>query len=210
MADSKRAADAADVEHVVKLVLENWDQIGVEERDGILHLPAAIKRRTKDGGLAETRVMLRAVTNRQRFTARTESRAWALRLQLDLDRDSDLVEMLEEYLILAFAIRDEDCHTQHVPDGESLWKLYDPASIAEVWGRYDAWVRMQHPSFGTWDGEKMWQVIAQIRARSDVSFLAVMPGFEQASCILLMAREACCSPNAPSFARSFATSTPAS
>lgn len=210
MADSKRAADAADVEHVVKLVLENWDQIGVEERDGILHLPAAIKRRTKDGGIAETPVRLRAITNRQRFTARTESRAWALRLQLDLERDRDLVEMLEEYVILSYAIRDEDCHTQHVPDAESLWRLYDPASIAEVWGRYDAWVRMQHPSFGSWDGEKMWQVIAQIRARSDISFLAVMPGFEQASCILLMAREACSSPNAPSFARSSGTSTPGS
>lgn len=197
---------ADDVERAVALVLENWEQIGVEERDGILHMPAAIKRRGVDGGVVETPVRLRVITNPQRFKARTESRAWAKRLNLDLDRDRDLVEMLEEYWILSFAIRDTDCHTQHVPDAEALWKLYEPASIAELWGRYDAWVRMQHPSFGNWDGEKMWQVIAQIKARADISFLAGMPGFEQASCILHMAREACCSPNAPSFARSSGTS----
>ena len=200
----------AQIEHVVKLVLDNWDQIGVEERDGILHMPASIKRRNAQGGVDETPVRLRVVPNAVKVKARREAREWALKEKLDLDRDSDLVEMFEEYVILAFAIRDTDCHTQHVPDALTLWRDYDPASISELWGRYDAWVRMLHPSFGTWDAEKMWHVIARIRQRSDISFLAVMPGFEQASCILLMAREACCSPNAPSFARSSETSTPAS
>jgi hypothetical protein len=201
---------ADDVERAVALVLENWDQIGVEERDGILHLPASIKRRNAQGGVDETPVRLRVVLNPVKVRARREAREWALKEKLDLDRDLDLVDMFENYCILSHAIRDLDCHTQHVPDALTLWRDYDPASISELWGRYDAWVRMQHPSFGNWDGEKMWQVIARIRQRSDISFLAVMPGFEQASCILLMAREACCSPNAPSFARSSGTSTPAS
>jgi hypothetical protein len=199
---------ADDVERAVALVLENWDQIGVEERDGILHMPASIKRRNAQGGVSETPVRLRVVPNGIKVRARVQARAWALKEKLDLDRDSDLVEMFEEYVILSFAIRDTDCHTQHVPDPETLWRDYDPASISELWGRYDAWVRMQHPSFGAYDGEKMWRIIAQIKARADISFLAGMPGFEQASCILLMAREACCSPNAPSFARSSGTSTP--
>jgi hypothetical protein len=197
-----------DVERAVTLVLENWDQIGVEERDGILHMPASIKRRNAQGGVDETPVRLRVVANPVRARARREAREWALKEKLDLDRDSDLVEMFEEYVILSHAIRDTDCHTQHVPDAVTLWRDYEPASITELWGRYDAWVRMQHPSFGNWDGEKMWQVIARIAHRSDISFLAGMPGFEQASCILLMAREACCSPNAPSYAQSFGTSTP--
>jgi len=199
-----------DVERAVSLVLENWDQIGVEERDGILHLPASIKRRNVTGGVDETPVRLRVVSNVVKVKARVEARAWAAKRSLDLDRDSDLVDMYENYCILAVAIRDTDCHTQHVPDADTLWQDYEPSSIDELWGRYDAWVRMQHPSFGNWDGEKMWQVIARIKQRSDISFLAGMPGFEQASCILLMAREACCSPNAPSFARSSGTSTPAS
>ena len=192
---------ADDVERAVTLVLENWDQIGVEERDGILHMPASIKRRNAQGGVDETEVRLRAVSNAVKVRARVTARTWALKEKLDLDRDRDLVDMFEEYVILSVAIRDTDCHTQHVPDPETLWREYEPASISELWGRYDAWVRMQHPSFGNWDGEKMWQVIARIKQRSDISFLAGMPGFEQASCILLMAREACSSPNAPSFAR---------
>ena len=200
----------AEVEHAVRLTLENWDQIGVEERDGILHLPAAIKRRLVDGSVSEVPVRLRVVSNPVKVRARTEARAWALKEKLDLDRDRDLVEMYEEYCILAHAIRDLDCHTQHVPDALTLWREYEPSSIAELWGRYDAWVRMQHPSFGTFDAEQMWQVIARIKARSDISFLAAMPGFEQASCLLLMAREACNSPNAPSFARSSGISTRAS
>lgn len=199
------------VEHVVRLVLENWDSIGVEESaDGILHLPASIKRRSKTGGIDETRVMLRNVTNRHRYRARTAAREWAKELSLDLDRDRDLVNQLEDYEILAFAIRDADDEnfTQHVPDGKHLWELYEPGSISELWGRYDAWIRMLHPSFGTWDAEQMWQVIARIKGGADITPLAVMPGIEQASCILLMAREACSSPNAPSWLRSSVTSTP--
>lgn len=200
------------VEQVVRLVLENWQAIGVEESsDGFLHLPAAIKRRNKDGGINEVRVMLRNVTNPQRFRARTSSREWAKRLNLDLDRDADLVDVLENYELLAFAIRDADDEgfTQHAACGEDLYKLYDQQSLGELWGRYDAWVRMLHPSFAEFDGEKMWQIIARIRGRADITPLAAMPGIEQASCILLMAREACNSPNAPSWLRSSETSTPA-
>ena len=202
------------IEHVTRLVLENWDAIGVEELDGALHLPASIKRRDKSGAIAEVKVLMRNVTNHHRFKARTHSREWAKNLHLDLDRDADLVEHLENYSILAFAIRDvpegdDRSSVQHVPDGETLFKLYDQQSLSELWGRYDAWIRMLHPSFGEWDAEQMWQVIARIRGGADVTPLAVMPGIAQASCILLMAREACCSPNAPSWLRSSVTSTPA-
>lgn len=197
------------VETVTRLILDNWESIGVEEHDGVLHMPAMIKRRDKTGGIAGDRVMLRNVTNPQRFRCRTESRSWALELGLDLDRDRDLVDQLENYCLLAFAVREPDQFTQHVPDGRTLFKLYAPASLDELWGIYDAWVRMLHPSFGTWDAEKMWQVIAKVRAGADLTPLAVMPGIEQASCMLLMASEACNSPNAPSWLRSSETSTPA-
>lgn len=197
------------VEQVTRLVLENWESIGVEEYDGILHLPASIKRRDKTGGIVEVPVMLRNITNAQRFRARTASREWAKTLNLDLDRDADLVETLENYSILAYAIRDagDAQFTQHVDTGETLWRMYDQQSLSELWGRYDAWIRMLHPSFGEWDAEQMWQVIARIRRGADVTPLAVMPGIAQASCILLMAREACCSPNAPSWLQSSGTST---
>ncbi len=209
MAERSRRVDT-DVDNVVRLMLENWDLIGVVEGDGgILHLPATIKRRDKTGGVSETKVLLRNISNPQRVQSRVRSRAWAKELDLDLDRDRDLVDQLENYEILAYAIRDEDGFMQHVPNGSALWKQYDMQSLGEIWGAYDAWVRMLHPSFGTWDGEKIWKVIARVRAGSTLAPLAGMPGIEQASCLLFMAREAALSPNAPSWLASSATSTPA-
>lgn len=196
----------ADIDRVVQLVLDNWDEIGVQESpDHILHLPATIKRRDVKGGVVEERVLLRNVSNPQRFKARTASRAWAKELDLDLERDRDLVDQLENYSILAYAIRDAQ-FIQHVPDARELWKTYDMQSLGELWGAYDAWVRMLHPSFGTWDAEKLWKVIAKVRAGSTLAPLAYMPGIEQASCVLFMAREAALSPNAPSWLASSVTS----
>lgn len=196
-----------DVERVVQLILENWEEIGVQESpDHVLHLPATIKRRNAKGGVEVDHVLLRNVSNPQRFKARTQSREWAKELNLDLDRDRDLVDQLENYCILAYAIRDRE-FVQHTPDVKHLWKTYDMQALGELWGVYDAWVRMLHPSFGTWDGEKIWQVIARVRAGSTLSPLAVLPGIEQASCVLFMAREAALSPNAPSWLASSVTST---
>ena len=205
--DEGRPRRDADVERVVQLTLENWEEIGVQESpDGILHLPATIKRRNAKGGIEEERVLLRNVSNPQRFKARTSARAWAKKLELDLDRDNALVDELENYSILAYAIRDLE-FIQHMPDAEHLFKTYGVQALGELWGTYDAWVRMLHPSFGTWDGEKLWKVIARVRSGSTIAPLAVLPGIEQASCLLFMAREAALSPNAPSWLASSATST---
>jgi hypothetical protein len=203
--ESKRPRRDADVEQVVQLTLDNWEEIGVQESpDGILHLPATIKRRNAKGNVIEETVFLRNVSNPQRFKARTAARAWAAELQLDLDRDKDLVDQLENYSILAFAIRDGQ-FIQHMPDAKLLFKTYDMQSLNELWGVYDAWLRMLHPSFGTWDGEKLWKVIAKVSAGSTLAPLAVLPGIEQASCVLFMARECVHSPNAPSWLRSSVT-----
>lgn len=200
------------IEHVTRLVLDNWESIGVEEdTGGVLYLPATIKRRNAKGEIAEIGVMLRNITNQHRYRSRARARQWAIDLGLDLDRDHDLVDQLENYEILSFAIRDrkDDGYIQHAADGAALFNLYMRESLDEVWGRYDAWIRMLHPSFGTWDGEAMWQVIARIKGGANITPLAVMPGIEQASLILLMARAACTSTIAPSWLRSSGTSIPA-
>lgn len=196
-----------DVNAFVDDVLTNWQAIGVEEHGGALHMPARIRKRKADGSLDEVPVLLRNVTGPQRVRARVEARTWAKETGLDLDRDKDLVEQLENVAILAFVTRDPDGHTQHRIDGRQLWKDYDPQSLDQLWAAYEAWTRMLHPSFGKWDAEQLWLVIARIKAGATLTPLAVMPGIEQASCVLLMAQQACLSPNAPSFARSSGIST---
>lgn len=224
---------ADEVRQVVELILENWEQIGVVEGDGgVLYMPASIKRRNAKGGVSEERVYLRNLDNPQRVKCRVQARAWAAELKLDPEKDGDLTRELENYEILAYAIRVPDASfdpeapateepalggpakprkkpffSQHVESGKTLWKLYDMQSLGEIWGVYDAWVRMLHPSFGTWDGEKLWRTIAAVKAGSTIAPLAVLPGIEQASCLLFMAREACLSPNRPSWLASSGTST---
>lgn len=197
------------VEQVVRLVLDNWDAIGViESGDGTLHMPFALKRRAKDGGISEERVWLRNITNLQRMKARVRAREWALSIGLDVERDRDLVDDLENYEILAYAIRD-DSWVQHFQRGEDLFKAYDGPSLQAAWSEYDAWVRMQHPGYGSWDGKAMWEVVARVKAQGSIAPLAVMPGFEQASCVLFMARAAYDSPRAPWSQPSSEISTPA-
>ena len=209
MADETPAQRDERLETVVQLVLDNWDTLGVVEGDGgILYLPSSIRWRNPKGGIAEDKVFLRQVTNQHRWKARTRSRQWATKVGLDLDRDADLVEDLERAELLAFAVRDEQ-FVQHIPDGETLAKLYEPGSLEELYSRWEAWTRMVHPSFGEWNAEDMWQVIARVRAGSTITPLAVMPGRAQANLLLFMAREAALSPNAPSWLRSSETSTPA-
>jgi len=197
-------------ESAIDVVLENWEQLGVEEHDGILHLPATIKRRQKDGTLKELKVCLRPITNRQRYRCRVQSRHLAKKLDLDGERDTDLINELENYAILAYAIRDPKTFDQHVPNAEELLEHYDPKTLEEVWGRLDNWVEILDPRYGEYDNEKLWEVIAEISQRANITPLAGMPGYAQATLIMLMASEACYSPNAPSWLQSSATSTPAS
>lgn len=208
MAENEKGARIGhgEIQRVVQLTIDNWEEIGVTEKNGQLYMPATIRRRDAKGGIREEPVYLRMVNNTHRIKARTESRAWALKMDLDLDRDRDLVGDLENYCLLAFAICDE-AGSQHFPDVQALWKAYDTQALGDLWGAYDAWVRMLHPSFGTWDAEAMWRVIAKVRAGATIAPLAAMPGIEQFNCVLFMAREAALSPNAPSWLASSGTST---
>lgn len=187
-------------EKAVALTLENWNALGVQAHDNILHLPASIRRRDATGGISEQPIMLRNVTNHQRIKARVKSRELAVQLKLDVDRDKDLVDQLENYAILAFAVRDpKPPFDQHVPDAEELLRRYDNQSLFELWGRYDAWVEMLDPRFGSMDAEQLWRVIGQVAKDGNPAPLLSMPGTEQFTCITLMAREALHSPNKPSW-----------
>ena len=187
-------------------VIDNWDALGVAEHDNVLHLPAALKRRTKTGGIAEVPVMLRNVTNAHRFKARVQSRALALSWGLDLDRDRDQVEQLENYAILAYAIRDPRTFDQHMASVDLLLTHYDTQSLAEIWGRYNVWVEMLDPRFGEMTAEQLWQVIARIAREKTPAFLVSMSSVMQFTSIVSMAELALDSPKRPSWLQSSETS----
>lgn len=188
------------IESAATFVMDNWDALGVTDHDGILHVPAVIKRRNAKGGIDETPVALRDISNAQRFKARLLARAYALELKLDLDRDARLVDDIENYAILTFAIREPRApHDQHVKGIDDLLRLYDTQSLAELWGRYNIWVEMLDPRFGSMDTEDLWKVIARVATEKTPAPLAATPTHVQFTCIVLMAREALHSPNRPSW-----------
>jgi hypothetical protein len=198
------------VEAAVAFTIDNWEALGVQEHDAVLHLPASIKRRNKSGGVDEVPVLLRNVTNMHKIRARTQSRELALRLKLELDRDTDQVEQLENYALLAYAVRDPKTYDQHVPDAETLLARYDTQSLAELWGRFNVWVDMLDPRFGLLDADQLWQVIARIAREKTPAPLVGLRGAAQFTGIVFMAQQSLLSPSRPSWLASSATSTPAS
>lgn len=201
MADDK-------VERAVKAALKvSWDDLGVVEHEERLLFPDKLSRRAKSGELVEQPIMLRIIENAQRYRARIRSREWAAELKLDLERDADLVAELERFEMLAFIIRDaEPPYIQHRIDGKTLFTEYLLPELSALWARHEQLVDVVDPRFGNLNPQDVWRVIAAIAARGEPSPLAGMPGFEQATCITLMAREACFSPNAPSWLRQPSTS----
>lgn len=190
----------------VRFVIDNWDSLGVEEQDGVLHMPAAIKRRNKTGGLDAVPVMLRNVTNAHRFRARTQARDFALSLKFDLDRDAAIVEEIENYAILAYAIREaKKPFDQHVPNVDELLRLYDTQSLVELWGVYNVWVEMLDPRFGEMSSDQLWQTIVRIAKEKTPVPLVSMPSVMQYSCIVAMAEVALNSPTRPSWLQSSST-----
>lgn len=197
MGDSEKADQA------VAFVVDNWDALGVEEHAGMLYLPASIKRRTKAGGVESTSVALRNVSNHHKFKCRSMARDYAKQYELDLDRDAALVEEIENFALLTFALRDpKPPHDQHVPSLTALLDRYDAQSLAEVWGRYNSWVEMLDPRFGEMSEDDLWNCIVRIAAEKNAGFLAAMPGYAQATCIVFMARAALTSPTRPSWLQS--------
>lgn len=194
------------VQRAVAFTLENWDGLGIEEHGGVLHMPAKIRRRAADGSSSDRAVMLRNVTNAHRFRCRKLARQYADQVGLDLDRDADYISEIENYSLLAYAIREPKTFDQHVPGLAELVNLYDAQSLAELWGVYNAWIEMLDPRFGELTDDQLWQTIARIAKEKTITPLVGMPGYAQHTCIVVMASQALHSPSRPSWLPPPATS----
>lgn len=187
----------------IALGLGAFADLGVFEKDGKLYLPTRIKVRTAAGGFGTAQeVLLTTVSPEQRYRSRAAAREWALKLKLDLDRDSKHVDEMENYWLLSYAIRDVQTRSQLVESAQALVKLFHDTSLKETWHRYNHWCELLDPRYGEMPTEKLWLIIAEIAASGTLFPLVAMPGFEQATSVVFMARAACSSPSAPSWLNS--------
>jgi len=184
----------------LELSPEDFERLGVLEEDDCLYLPTEVRRRGKDGQNKIDRVLLTEPTNRQRFQARIDARAYAQDRELHEEKDRDYFEQIENVALLTYALRDYQTKGQLEPNVEALLDRFPDSTLTELWVQLNKWIEMLDPRYGRLSKEELWTAIAGL-ARGNLDPLARMPTYAQSTCFALMAREACSSPNAPSFAR---------
>lgn len=202
MADKKKTKVEDRVARAIKNTwgeATTWDELGiVEDETGALLLPVELRKRTKDGGVKGQAAMLRPLENRQKISARKRAREWFEELALDYEKDKDFFDELENYQLLAFALRDADPpHLQHEYDAKALFDRYSSGELMSTFERLQQWTDVCDPRYGDLEAKEMWEVIQRIARDGNPSFLAGMRSFEQLTCITFMAQEASRSPRAP-------------
>lgn len=188
---------------------KSWDELeAIEQADGRLLFPDAIRRRSKDGKLVEEPVRLRLLRKDERRKARGEARKWAKEDGLDPDQEPALFEEMDNLCILARAIRSPtEPHEQHMLY-QQLEKSYDGRSLQEVWDRYQIYEDMADPRTGVVDDKTFWAGVGAIAKAGNILPLAALGSLEQNEFIARMAREALLSPTLQSFVGQFESSTP--
>lgn len=168
----------------------NWAELGVVEHEGQLYLPVKIRRRKVDGSLDEKPAMLKCKLSDHRIKARTRARKWAEEQSLTAD-DGDLIKELENYWLLAFALREpKKPFDQMFPDGPSLYNAVEHQALRELWGKLDLLGDLLDPRYGELSDDEMWAVIERIALRGEPSPLAELDSLSQAICIAFMAKAA--------------------
>lgn len=187
----------------VKIGADLFATLGVVDTVNGPALPTVIRVRQASGALLEEPCVLIEVDEPRRYKARVRAREWALDQKLDLDRDKDLVDQLENFELLAYAIREptKPYSAQVCADGKELFQKYKKGPLGEIWGIFEHWNDLMNPRFGEMNRDELWAVISRIHKEETLRPLMLIAGIEQASCILLSAKAALTSPMAPSSLR---------
>lgn len=193
MVDIKEKQRDTAFERAVKEVFKgDYEDLGVvEDKEGNLMLPEQLKRRSADGGVKVLQdIYLRCPTNFQKISARRRAREVIQDMGLDEEKDQDFFAEFENFEILAFCIRDRKApYDQTVINGKALFEKYDPSVLSRLWVKLSQWTNAVDPRFGELDAEECFKVVSRIAARGDASPLGDMPGYEQSTCIVFMARQ---------------------
>lgn len=188
---------------------KTWDEMEVTTHEsGRLMFRTSLRRRNSTGEVETTPVRVCIPDPKDHIRARTMARIWfAEQGKLDADRDADIFEEMESICVLALCIRtDKEPHSQFaVPEELASWP---EAALKEIKERIHSIEQLVDPREEIVSEEKFWTVVLEVATKANLLPLADIVGHEQLSCIVRMAREACLSPTAPSFARLPESSTP--
>lgn len=175
--------------HVVEQLLEkDWGELEVLEVEGYLLFPAEIHKRRADGSFETIPVRLRVPREPNRRAARVSARKAALEQGLDLDRDKDLIQNLEDIHLLCDCLRDpKQPSIPFDPYPEEFEKIYDTKSIAALWEKLELLGTLVDPKPNTISKDEMYVLLAAIAKERNIAPLAVFGPDAQDFFIVTMA-----------------------
>lgn len=174
--------------HVVEQLLEkDWGEMEVLESQGYLLFPAEIHKRKKDGSFEAIPVLMRIPKEPDLRAARVAARNTAIEDGLDLERDKDLVQNLEDIHILCRSLRNpKPNHEEFDPFPEHFEKIYDRASISALFDKLEKLSSLVNPRPDSIAEGEIVPLMMAIAEGRDISPLAVYGPDAQAGFILTM------------------------
>ena len=187
-----------------------WEELEVLEHEaGQLMFPAELRRRDTKGTVVKTKVRVRVPSPQDHFAARAQARKWAKTIELDPVADQDMFEQLEQLALLSRAIRTGDPPYGQFATAEELG-AYDESSLRDIQEQISGFKAMLDPGDSLQTEEQVWRAIITVAREATIAPVLAFAGRDQPSLVVRMALEACRSPTAQSWLRSFGTSTPES
>lgn len=171
-----------------KLMATPWSDLAAVEHCGRLHFPEKVVRRKANGETEEIDVTICLPRPDELRWARVNARKAALEAGLDLDRDQDLVDDMENVHILARAIRNtSEPFEPWVPNPAELERDYDKRSLSQMWAKMNALVNIVDPRQTEMSKEELLAVIAAIAKTREIYPLHALGQHSQSHCIVTMA-----------------------
>lgn len=160
--------------HVAHQLLEqSWTDLEAMEFAGYLLFPAELYRRRKSGDFERVKIALRVPRQHELRGARVRARQLAAEQGLDLDRDADMVSDLENVCILSVAIRNAtEPHEPYEPDPARLERVWDKASLAQLWQKLDALYQVIDPAPSSMSEGELLVLLAKIAKERHLGPLA--------------------------------------
>lgn len=197
-------------ERIPELGNRTWEELEVvpHPEDGALLFRDRLRKRNAKGGFDEVPVRVCVVRPLKIAQARVECRKWFTELGLDEDKDKDTFRELEQFCILARAVRDEKSPHAQLYTPEELATSFDEGSCWDILGRIEAIRRMTDPRQSRMSESEVWSKTYSVARAGNLFPLTDIAGHEQPSCIVFMARQAMSSPMGCAWLRSQGISTP--
>jgi hypothetical protein len=188
---------------------QTWEELEVSRHaSGRLMFRGELRQRNERGQIKVTPVRVCVPNPRDKVEARAEARGWFASIKnLDVDRDKDLFDEMEQVCILALAVRTSDPPHGQFCDYEELAN-YEEASLRDIRERITVLEQMLDPREPVTNEETFWRKTFAVARGSTILPLTDIAGHEQPSLVVRMAKEACRSPTGQRFAQLFGTSTP--